>query len=228
MRKIITLAVFFWILIIICILMMSGCSGKWHAERAKRHELLAIAKGVKIDNDTVYKDRVKYIRIAGSDSAQEFSAVIDTSAFEKAMDANDSLVAVILELQGGAFDSSFGVDGDPAPAVIVDKEKIISSLKKANSELKALRKRIAQGFQRDSTYHLKPDSLTDIEVVIKDGLLKSANYKRKEQVVKVEERIPIEIRRILSYGYTWWQVGLCALFFIVVGYILGRVTKSNG
>lgn len=194
---------------ILFVLLICGCSASWHLQKA-------ISKGAKIEGDTIYKDRVVTLTVPAEDTTQEINPIIDTGAFHLVMDANDSLVLVIDDLKK-----------DIASGNTLNKEKAMAALKKANDQIRELKSRIAQGFSKDSTYHIQPDSLTVIDIEIKDGLLKKAHYKRKEATYTKVDTIPIEIRRIFNIGYKYWQLGLAVIAFLIVGFILGRLTKGN-
>jgi len=209
--------IFFFCLIILC-----GCSGKWHANQAKKHELLAEAKGVKISHDTVYKDKIITVLVPGDSGSVGVNPALDTGAFESDINKNDSLVHYINSLETSIGEWDVALSG-----ATIDKEKALGLLMKANRELAAIRKRIIQGYSKDSTYVFTPDSVTSISVEVKNGLVNKLNYKRKETTLTTKERIPIEIRKVLELGYTHWQLLAAVLLLFVLGFIVGRLTKSG-
>lgn len=206
----------------LCLLILCGCSGKWHAKQAKKHELLAEAKGVKINRDTVYRDKIIKVLVPGDSGTVGVNPALDTGAFAGDINKNDSLVHYInsLETSIGEWDAALS-------GATVDKEKALGLLMKANRELTAIRKRMIQGYSKDSTYVFAPDSITSISVEVKNGLVNKLNYKRKETTLTTKERIPIEIRKVLEMGYTHWQLLAAVLLLFVLGFIVGRLTKSG-
>lgn len=200
-------------------IMISGCSANYHLQKSRRHELIAISKGAKVPNDTIYKEIIREVVVPGDSSNEEFDPAFDLDGFENDIDKNDSLVAEINRLK----DDSLGT--------ALDKEKTLALLIKANNDLKALRGRIIRGYSKDSTYVVSPDDITTISVRIEKGALKSLNYKRKETTVKSTEMVPIEIRRVFEMGYKPWQVyvavGGVGLVLLIIGIIVGRLTKRE-
>lgn len=209
------------IVLFILVALLSSCSAKYHLQKSKKHELLAIAKGAKIKHpDTVYKEVEVKVFVRGSEFDDTFAPVIDTAGFHNTIKRNDSLVLVIDKLAG-----------ELERGESLNKEKTMSALKAANGEIRALRDRLSKGFMKDSVYVVAPDSLTTLKIEIKDGLLKSIGYSRKDAVVSGKQNVPIEINRILEYGYTYWQVlasGLGVLLIgLIVGYIIGILRKKR-
>lgn len=210
------------ILYISLIIILCGCSGKWHAKQAKKHELLAEAKGFKISHDTVYKDKIIKVLVPGDSGSVGVNPALDTGAFANDINKNDSLVHYINSLQTSIGEWDVALSG-----ATVDKEKALELLGRANRELSAIRKRIIQGYSKDSTYVFAPDSVTSISVEVKNGLVNKLNYKRKDTTLTTKERIPIEIRKVLEMGYTHWQLLGAVLLLFVLGFIVGRLTKSG-
>ena len=203
-----------WIYFLILVAMFS-CSGKWHAQQAKRHELLAEAKGVKVSRDTVYKTQYIRVLVPGDSAVEEFDSVFDLDGFENDIGRNDSLVTEINRLKNDSLGTA------------LDKERTLALLVKANKDLTALRSRLVRGYSKDSTYVLAPDSLTTISIRIEYGVLKSVNYKRKEATVEVKQTIPIEIRKIMEWGYTFWQILAAGVSLLLVGIIVGYLIKRK-
>lgn len=207
-------------LLFIGLLLLTSCGAQYHLKKSKRHELIAISKGAKIDRDTVFVLKEVRIEVPGNAFDNTFDPVIDASEFNKVIGKNDSLVLVIDKL---ATDLQTGQT--------LDREKTMAALMAANRQIKDLKDRLSKGFSKDSTYVMQPDSITSIEVDIRGGLLKALRYKRKDTVVTKKESLPVQINRILEYGYTYWQIlctGIGLLFSgLVVGYIIGHLRKRR-
>lgn len=213
--------------IYISLIILCGCSGEYHAKKAKRHELLAEAKGVKMSPDTVYKKIFIEVPIPGDSGSVGVNPTLDTGSFANDINKNDSLVNTISMLKGaiGEWDSALS-------GATMDKEKTLALLVKANRDLTSLRKRLIQGYSKDSTYVFLPDSVTSISVEVKDGLVNKLNYKRMDTTIQTSETVPIEVRKIFQLGYKTWQVYAAVagvgLILLVVGFIMGRLTKPGG
>lgn len=205
------------------LLLLAGCasfpSAEWHVQRAKRHMLLAESKGAKIDKEVRYDTITVEVPVPGDSSSKSIKPVIAEDDFFADMSRNDSLVAAINSLQQAI-----------ATGVTLDKEKTMSALKKANEEIWLLRKRIAQGYSKDSTY-VVDDGYCTLEARIKNGLLDNLRHTRQDTIFKVDKTIPVEIRNILKAGYSIREIVLAgvglAFIFIVIGFIMGYSMKNK-
>ena len=205
---------------IVILLFLCGCSASTHLKLAKRHELIAISKGASIVRDTVYKTLKVEIPVLGDTSKRSVAPEISIDDFFGDIERNDSLVLIINSLHKAISEGA-----------TLDKEKTMASLAKANSEIKALRWRLAQGYSKDSVYVVEADSLCTVKAEVKDGLLRSLEHTRKPTVAKADFVIPAGIRNILEAGYSWQHllfggIGL-AFVFLVIGFIVGYITKNK-
>ncbi len=211
----------------ISLIILCGCSANYHAQKARRHELIAISKGAKISHDTIYKKIYIKVAVPGDSGSVGINPTLDTGQFAGDINKNDSLVNYInsLKVSIGEWDTALG-------EATLDKEKAFALLVKANKELSVLRSRLIRGYSKDSTYVFKPDSVTDIEVEVKAGLVNKLNYKRKDTTLQSQQVVPIEVRRIFELGYKHWQVYTAVagvgLILLVIGIIVGRLTKPSG
>lgn len=202
---------------LIILVLLSGCSADWHLKQIKRHTVLAEAKGAKIEKEII-RDTIKItLKVKGDSGRVDINPVIDEVDFFEDMEKNDSLLLSIVSLQKSISNS------------VIDREKSMAALDKANAQIKILRKRIAQGYTRDSTYTYA-DSLCFVRVSTRDGLLDSVFHKRKDIKAEKTEIVPVEIRKIFNSGYSVRQIigmtiGLGILLLIIgfmVGYIAGK------
>ncbi len=209
------------LVIISLILFLTGCrSAEKHLELAKKHQMLAEAKGAKITRQTVY-DTVKVVVEVPADSGkQEVKPEIDEVDFFEDMAKNDSLVLSITSLHKAIADGA-----------VLDKEKAMYALAKANREIQLLRNRIKQGYSKDSTYVYEADSLCTVKATVKNGLLTEIKHDRKPIRAENQEIVPVEIRDIFSAGYTLKQVIAAsiggAFLLLVIGFIVGYVKGKN-
>lgn len=206
---------FFIVLILLC-----GCSAQYHAQKAKRHELIAISKGAKISHDTIYKTIFIKVPVPGDSGSVSFDPVFDLGGFGSDIGKNDSLMTEINRLKNDSTGTA------------LDKERTLALLVKANKDLTALRSRLIRGYSKDSTYVFKPDSITQISAQVKGGVLIKLDYTRKDTTVDSHQTVPIEVRRIFELGYKHWQVYTAVagvgLILLIIGIIVGRLTKPGG
>lgn len=154
-------------------LLLSSCGVNHHLKRSKYHLNKAVALGAKVKSDTVFKEIPVKVLIPGDSAEFDFGAVIDFESFRYVSDLNDSLVREIQSLKS-----------ELEPNV---KEK------KANAELSRIKKRLATGFAKDSTYIFKPDTLTEISVKIQNGIPTILKHSTKPLVVTRTIHAPIAV-----------------------------------
>lgn len=195
---------FIYLLLVITI---SACGTTNRANRQLKKAERAIEKakllGAEVNSDTVFADRTFFVRVPGDSSNFQVEAVIDLESFILVSDANDSLVREIDHL---------------TQAIEPDLKKI----KAANAEISRLKKRLAQGFQKDSVYRFAPDSLTEINIRFKDGLASLLTYNRKPSTMKHIEIVPVEVSNDITSGHSTlvivqWSV-LIGLICLIVGH----------
>lgn len=191
-------------------LLLCSCSASYHLKQMERQRALAIAKGAVIKTDTVYKEIEKKIYLPAESGNTNVDPVIDTTAVNEVMDKNDSLVIIIDQLHTQLKTGQ-----------AINKEKTMAALSSANAEIKALRSRIGHGFSKDSTYMYRPDSLTEISVTLKNGLVANIEYKRDSTTISWKEKLPIWINQKVSAGFTVLQLigallaGMVLMFVIM-------------
>lgn len=206
--------------LIILAILLSSCGASYHLKKAKKHMLLAEAKGADITRETVYDTVKVVVEVSGDSGKQEVKPEIDKDNFSKDMATSDSLLLVITSLQNNISQGN-----------TLNLEKTISDLARANKEIKALRGRIAQGYSKDSTYVYEADSLCTVRATVKNGLLTEIEHDRKPIRAEKEEIVPVEIRNIFSAGYTLKQVIAASvgvsILLLVLGFIVGYVNGKN-
>lgn len=207
------------LLILTSFIFLFGCSANWHAQQARRHELIAISKGAKISHDTIYKTVFVKVFVPGDSGSVNLDPTFDLDGFGSDIGKNDSLVTEINRLKNDSLGTA------------LDKERTLALLVKANKDLTSLRARLIRGYSKDSTYVFAPDSITTISVELKDGTIKKLDYKRLDTTLSNEQMIPIEIQKIFQLGYKHWQVyaaiAVVGIILLIIGFIMGRVTKSG-
>lgn len=156
------------------ILICSSCGVNHHLKRSKYHLNKAVALGAKVKSDTVFKEIPIKVLIPGDSTEFDFGAVIDFESFRYVSDLNDSLVREIQDLKS-------------------ELEPNIKELKKANAELSMVKKRLATGFAKDSTYIFKPDTLTEISVKMQNGIPTLLKHSTKPLVVTRTIHAPVAI-----------------------------------
>lgn len=198
------------------LLILTGCSGAYHLKRAERHILIAKSKGVSIKSDTVYVDRIVKVQVPATNDSAEVNPAIDIISFDDSMALNDSLVIAIHE-------GTEAINNGTA----LDKEKTLSSLKRANEEIKALKKKMSKGFLKDSIYHFEPDSLTQIDITVRADQSIGVKHRRKEYAVGERVKIPVSVDETIEAGFTIWNLLGILLFGLVVGFLTGYLIRSR-
>lgn len=207
-----------WILII---LLLSGCrSAQKHLEIAKKHQLLAEAKGAKITRQTVYDTVKVFVEVPADSGDLSVNPELELDDFFGDMAKNDSLVLAITDLHKAIADGA-----------VLDKEKAMSALAKANREIQVLRGRIAQGYSKDSTYVYEADSLCTVKATVKNGLLSEIKHDRKPIRKEAQEIVPVEIRDIFKAGYSLREVlaaGIgIAIVLLILGFAVGYLSAKK-
>lgn len=201
---------------LLVILLLTSCSPQAHLKLSERHRLIAISKGAKVSPDTVHVTKTVLVPIKGLEDSTHVKPTIDTSAFIQVIGLNDSLFAEKLRIEQAL-----------AAGMALDKEKAIASLQKVNRDLSILRKRIAQGFSKDSVYVHKPDSVTEIGVEVKNGLVNKITYSRKDTTVKQTITVPVWIEQAISAGFQKWHLIALIGGALVVGLIVGLFLRTE-
>ncbi len=201
---------------LLALLLLTACGPQAHLKLSERHRLIAISKGAKVSPDTVHVTKTILVPIKGLEDSAKVKPQVDTSAFRKSMSTNDSLWAEKLKLEQSI-----------AQGMALDKEKAMASLQKVNRELLSLRKRISQGFAKDSVYTHKPDSVTEIGVEVKDGLVNKITYSRKDTTVKQQVTVPVWIEQAISAGFQKWHMIALIGGALVVGLIVGLFLRTG-
>lgn len=171
---------------------LSGCSANWHLKRSARHELIAISKGAQIHPDTVWK--VLKFYIPAEKNGAQVKPGIDSGAFKTVIEKYDSAVIA-------------------ASNMVTWEEHL-----KAQRTIQKLRSRLIKGFSKDSVYTFLPDSLTKISVIVKDGLIDSVAYNRKESEIKAS--VPIVVTKVVSAAKSWMSNWL---LFLLGGFAAGAL-----
>lgn len=195
---------------LICLLFIitaTACGTTNRANRQLKKAERAIQKakqlGAEVNPDTVFTDRTIIVQIPGDSNAFPVEAVIDLESFILVSDANDSLVREIEHL---------------TRAIEPDLKKI----KAANAEISRLKKRLAQGFQKDSVYRFAPDSLTEIKIRFKDGLASLLTYNRQPGKIKHIEIVPVEVNNTITSGHSTLDIVKWSVWIGLVCLILGH------
>ena len=183
--------------VIISCLLLSSCGVNHHLKRSKYHLNKAVALGAKIQSDTVFKEIPVKVLIPGNSAKLDFGAVIDFKSFQNVSDLNDSLVREIQDLKS-------------------ELEPNVKELKKANAELSRVKKRLATGFAKDSTYTFKPDTLTEISVKMQNGVPVLLKHSTKPLVVTRTIHAPIAVTNEVKPKNRYFEA-------VVSGIILGIV-----
>lgn len=180
------------------LLVLSGCSVKFHLNQAKRHIMKARMLGAVITPDTVWRDRT--FKIPAQDTSVKTQPVLDSGQFELVINKYDSVVKKI--------------------ATLIDREQLM----KAQKEINRLRGRLIKGFSKDSTYHVPIDSVTKLTIVLKDGLLDSVGVDRKETTAVV--RVPVAIENKIECDcWPWWYVPVALFCGVGLGLIIISFVK---
>lgn len=193
-----------YLLFILC---ATACGTTNRANRQLKKAERAIEKakllGAEVNPDTVFADRTFFVNVPGAASDFPVEAVIDFDSFIKVSDANDSLVREIDHLH---------------QAIEPDLKRI----KAANAEISRLKKRLAQGFQKDSVYRFAPDSLTEIKIRFKDGLASLLTYNRKPGKIKHVEIVPVEVNNDITSGHSTLEIVQWSILLALIGLIVGH------
>jgi hypothetical protein len=204
--------------IYILIILLCSCSAAKHLQLSEKHRLIAISKGAVIKRDTVYKEVEKRIMVPGDTVRIMVKAEVDIDSFDATMDDYDSTRDYILKLEH-----------DLANGNTIDKEKAMAALRTSNAENIRLKKRLANGFSKDSTYHYQADSVTDIWVTTKGGLVSSVGYNRKRTELTWKEKIPIYIDQKVKAGFNVMELVAGVVFGALLGIlIIGIIIVVRG
>jgi hypothetical protein len=192
-------------LLLIVTLTACGTTNRANRQLKKAERAIEKAKllGAEVNPDTIFTERTILIPVPGDSNAFQVEAVIDLESFILVSDANDSLVREIDHL-------SRAIEPD------------LKRIKAANAEISRLKKRLAQGFQKDSVYRFAPDSLTEINIRFKDGLASLLTYNRQPGKIKHIEIVPVEVNNSITSGHSTmvivqWSV-LIGLICLIVGH----------
>lgn len=204
-----------FIIVMLLLLLLVSCSPNWHLKQARKHEALAVAKGAVITPDTVWQTRIKNVPIPADSGMASVVPVVDSAGFKSVMTANDSLVRTIADMER-----------DLASGNTLNQEQLLASLARARREKAELSRQLSKRFLMDSTYRYKVDSITDVHFTISEGVISDVGYNRRGTTVKVEDRIPIEIRKVFNAYPRNQLIGagiLALLLVLVIGFIIGFI-----
>jgi len=179
-------------------LLLSSCGVNHHLKRSKYHLNKAISMGAVIKSDTVFKEIPVKVLIPGDSAEFDFGAVIDFESFRYVSDLNDSLVHEIQSLKS-------------------ELEPNIKELKKANAELSRVKKRLATGFAKDSTYTFKPDTLTEISVKMQKGIPVLLKHSTKPLIVTRTIHAPVAVNNDIKPKNRYFEAVVGG---ILIGWIL--------
>ncbi len=200
------------------LLIVTSCGPAWHLQQSKKHIAIAIAKGGKVVQDTIYKEVEKRIPVPGDTVYVTISPEIDKDTFDATMEEYDSTQELTVLLEN-----------DLASGSTLDREKTMKLLKAANAENTRLLKRLAQGFSKDSTYSFQTDSIMTIWVSTKNGLVSAVGYDRKRTELTWKEKIPIYIDQKVKAGFNVMELIGVGVFGVVLGaLVLGIIIVVRG
>lgn len=200
MKKLISFGLF--LLIIITVLLLSSCGPGYYLTKSKKFKEIAIRKGAIVKPDTVYKYKNFYIKLPAENKGTDIHPVLDTTKLDSAFNKYDSLSKVV--------DTSTS-----------NEDKL-----EAKKEREHIKKRIAQGFAKDSTYIFQPDSITSVSVTIKNGLPSKLDYKRKEATITKKEKTAIAVNEKIEV-HSNKQLIVYGFLILVIGFILGHLKKQK-
>jgi len=197
-------------LLLIIILAACGTTNRANRQLKKAERAIEKAKllGAEVNPDTIFTERTILVPVPGDSNAFAVDAVIDLESFILVSDSNDSLVREIDHL---------------TQAIEPDLKKI----KAANAEISRLKKRLAQGFQKDSVYRFAPDSITEIKIRFKDGLASLLTYNRKPGKIKHIEIVPVEVNNKITSGYSVLQIVQWSVLIGLICLIVGHFRPFN-
>jgi len=199
-----------YLFILLIFLTACGTSNRANRQLKKAERAIEKAKllGADVNPDTVFADRTFFVRIPGDSSDFPVEAVIDLESFILVSDANDSLVREIDHLTRSI-------------------EPDLKKIKAANAEISRLKKRLAQGFQKDSVYRFAPDSLTEIKIRFKDGLASLLTYNRQPGKIKHTTIVPVEVNNDITSGHSTLVVVQWSILLALIGLIVGHFRPLN-
>ncbi len=177
----------YFILLLIGLLILPGCSEHSRAKRLARQGYAKIRRATALDPSVI--DSVKGVKkidisVPGEAGSAKISPEIDTSKFILILNRYDSLKKLLDDKnssEGITFSGTGLIISPSAGDIYLQNGKTIQkdAIKK---ELKKTENRLMKGFYKDSIYH-KEDSLFILDVFIKNGVLDSIGYKIKDRIV---------------------------------------------
>lgn len=169
------------------IFLLCACGPAWHLQQSEKHKLIAIAKGAKVNVDTVYKEVPIKVEVPGFTASSSINVLSDSALIHAVMPKYDSLLVAYEMLRR-------------RPQHSVEKE--VATAK----QLDAVRAKVIKGFLKDSLYHIKFDSITSVDLAIIQGKPKLVSVRVKPKTILVEKKVPIAIDERIKAGYTLWQM----------------------
>jgi hypothetical protein len=200
------------------VVVLSSCGAAWNLQKSKEHLLKAIAKGAKVAPDTVWKYREVKILVPAEKVSTPISPVIDVPTFDNTMEEHDGLLIDAHDLEKALNENN-----------VLNKEKAMAELAAKNKEIARLKGRIANGFAKDTVYHVPVDSITTVTIVQQGGLVRGVTMDRKEVTLTQTDKVASIVNNLIKAGLTNWQVvGLCifmAVVFLIIGYLIRVLQK---
>lgn len=198
------------------VVLLSSCGSAWHLQRAKFHQLKAISLGATVAPDTVWKYRDVKILVPAENVSKPITPEIDVQSFDNTMEEHDELVKDIDHIETDLKDGN-----------TLDKEQSMAILKAKEKEIARLKARIAQGFAKDSIYHVLIDSITTVTIVQQGGLIRGVTMDRKEVTLTKTDKVASIINNLIRAGLTNWQVVGLGIFLAVVFFLIGYLIRSR-
>lgn len=171
--------------ICIVLLCLTGCGASYHLQQAKKHLLIAQSKGANINSDTVYIEKEVYI--PGNEIVVNANETIDSTKFDSFIKSYDSLVKL---------------------------ESAVHWETESSAPLKEMRRQLSKAFTKDSTYYFKVDSITDVVITSKQGII-SVKVDRKKTTIKSTQAVSVTQNIKSGRIPNWWIIVAVVILFLI-------------
>lgn len=199
------------------ILTLTSCGASYHLQQAKRHLLIAQSKGAKINSDTVYI--TKEIYIPGNEIVVNANETIDSAKFDSFIKKYDSLIRLGGLVKGIDLQTGYLYDPNKESSGLFISEAKGTSVTLAVTQM---RKQLSKAFTKDSIYYFKVDSITDVVITSKQGII-TVKVDRAKTTIKSKQAVSVTQNIKSGRIPNWWIiVGIIVLILIVLVLVKGK------
>ena len=178
------------------ILVLAGCSARYHLQRA-------IDKGARISTST--KIDTVLVQLPGDTILVALAQPnFDTLDFFETMETNDSLVLA----------------GNRMEALALSNDALVFRSKQLQLERDVIRKKLMEGFYKDSTYTLRISNTETVIAKTVKGILKELTIQHSDSTIVVTTKCP---ETKISAGFSWLQLIGCFILGAFLSLIISKL-----